>query len=161
MLKLCFCLLGRGGHLDAKSKMTAKNNKYTPGTHWSPIRMMPARLPNALWYSIILHNWVILNQCKCWFSIGLRKGVCIIQDDDRRPSWIYGFLICVTETWVIPRTSLTVGRENISGLNKMLWGYLDVKTKTVTNQQLWECKNPMKIRITQPRLLVYLPTQLW
>ena len=42
-----------GGHLDAKSKMTAKNNKYTPGTHWSPIRMMPARLSNALWYSIM------------------------------------------------------------------------------------------------------------
>ena len=27
---------GGGGHLDAKSKMAAKNNKYTPGTHWSP-----------------------------------------------------------------------------------------------------------------------------
>ena len=38
---------------DAESKMAAKNNKYTPGTHWSPIRMMPARLPNALWYNII------------------------------------------------------------------------------------------------------------
>ena len=42
-----------GGHLNANSKMTAKNNEYTPGTHWSPIRMMPARLPNALWYSIM------------------------------------------------------------------------------------------------------------
>ena len=54
---VCVCVCvgggGGGGHIDAKSKMTAKNNKYTPGTHWSPIRMMPARLSNALWYSIM------------------------------------------------------------------------------------------------------------
>ena len=54
---LCACV-GGGGHIDAKSKMAAKNNKYTPGTHWSPIRMMLARFPNALWYSIMF----------AWFS---------------------------------------------------------------------------------------------
>ena len=77
--------------------------KITSVPHWSPIRMMPAKLPNALWYSIMF-AW--LNHIKCWFSIGLRKRVCIIQDDNRRPYWIYGFLRCVTETWIIPRTSL-------------------------------------------------------
>ena len=43
----------------------------------------------------------------------------------------------------------------------MLWGHLDVKTKMVINQHLWECNNLMKIIITQLRLLVNLPTQLW
>ena len=53
-----FLFVGEGGrvHLEAKSQMAAKNNKYTPytpGTLWSPIRMMPARFPNALWYNIM------------------------------------------------------------------------------------------------------------
>ena len=37
----------------------------------------------------------------------------------------------------------------------MLWGHLGVKTKMATNQQLWECKNLMKIIIMQLRLLNY------
>ena len=49
----------------------------------------------------------------------------------------------------------------ISGANKIFWGHLDVKTKMDTNQQLWECKNLMKIMIAQLRSLVYLRTQLW
>ena len=49
-----FLFVGEGGgNLDANSKMTAKNNEYTAGTHWYPIRMMSARLPNELWYSIM------------------------------------------------------------------------------------------------------------
>ena len=40
----------------------------------------------------------------------------------------------------------------------MLWGYLDVKPQMTTKQQLWECKNLMKIVTTQLRLLVYLHT---
>ena len=39
------------------------------------------------------------------------KRILRKQDDDRWPSWIYGFLSCGTETWVIPLTSLTLGRE--------------------------------------------------
>ena len=38
----------------------------------------------------------------------------------------------------------------------MLWGHLDVKTMA-TDQLLWECKNLMKIIITQLRLFIYIP----
>ena len=54
-----------------------------------------------------------------------------------------------------------ITEKYVPDVNKMLWCHLDVKMKIVTNQQLWECKNLMKVRITQLRLLVYIHSQLW
>ena len=139
-----------------KSKMATKNNKYTPGTHWYPKEWCLQGFQMHCGIVSCLHDSVISNQCKWWFTFNLKKVFCMIQDYDQQPSWIYGFLRCGTETWELPLTSLTSGWEICSGVNKMLRCHLDVRTKMVTNQQLWESKNLLKIRITQLRLLVYI-----
>ena len=75
--------------------MAAKKPKYTPGTHWSPIRMMRAKRLNALRYSILF----------AWFSHIKPVQMMVLY---------LGFMdfLYVAETWVVPLTSLTgVGRE--------------------------------------------------
>ena len=114
VLKLCFChcLLGRVGGILMPNPRWPPKITSIPQVHIG-LREEWCLQGFQMHCGIVscLLDWVISNQCRWWFSIGLRKGVCIIQDDDRRPSCFFGFLRCVTETWVIPRTSLTVGRE--------------------------------------------------
>ena len=73
-----------GVHLDAKSMMAAKNNKYISCTHWSPIRMMPTRLPNALWNSLIIQSYLTSPNDDS-LSVS-EKGFCVIQGDHRKSS---------------------------------------------------------------------------
>ena len=147
-----------GVHLDAKSKMAAKNNEYTPGTHWSPIRMMPARLPNALWYSIMF----------AWLSHIKPVQMMILYRSEKRSlhhsRWRSAAIL---DLWMCHRDlSNTSNITNCREGNMFLalikcFGVILMSKRRWSPISSYENVKFMKIRITQLMLLVYSHTQLW
>ena len=89
-----------GGSSWCQIQDSRQNNKYTPSTHLYPIRMMPASLPNALWFSIMFAllshikpvQMMILYRCLLVVSI---RALC---GRHRRMHW--GWIMrCFLQWW--------------------------------------------------------------